>query len=301
MSRQNEERTKRQRTPYGRETRKERLRRKRRKRLILKIKLVCGLTAVLIFLLAALRFLVFPGSSLPKELVAPVIRTEQEVLETLSEYAKKDKDYKKIVEKADEYPETLLSALANNPEMIDYVKGYPDRNESAVGELTKSEKKDAHPLFLQWDTRWGYAPYGGSMIGLSGCGPTCLTMVLHILDPDTDLTPAAVAQKAEESGYYVEGTGTSWELMTAGAAEYGITGTELPLDESRIRQALDAGHPVICAMGPGDFTTAGHFIVIYDYNKKGFLLNDPNSTIRSKQAWTYEKLKGQIKNLWAYE
>lgn len=302
MSRQRTENTQRRRMADGRDTKRERIRRRRRRRLILKIKIVCGLTAVLMILLAIWKFVpVFNGDGLPKELAAPVVRSEAEVIEKLKEYAKKNKDYKKIVEAPDNYPEVLLAALANNPEMLDYVKGYPDRDESAVGELTKSEKKDAHPLFLQWDARWGYAPYGGSMIGISGCGPTCLTMVVHILNQASELTPVQAASRAEADGYYVEGTGTSWELMTAGASEYGITGTELPLDEGRMKQVLDAGHPIICAMGPGDFTTAGHFIVIYDYGKKGFRINDPNSSIRSSKAWTYEDLKGQIKNLWYYE
>ena len=40
--------------------------------------------------------------------------------------------------------------------------------------------------------------------------------------------------------------------------------------------------------------------VIYDYDKDGFQVHDPNSTIRSEKSWTYEELMGQIKNLWAF-
>lgn len=302
MSRQRTEHIQRSKTPDGREAKRERIRRRKRRRLILKIRIVCSLVAVLMILLAVWKLVpVFSGDILPKELEAPVVRSEEEVIDKLEEYAQKNKDYRKILDASSDYPEVLLAALANNPEMLDYVKGYPDRAGKAVGELTKSEKKDARPLFLQWDARWGYAPYGGSMIGISGCGPTCLAMVVHILDQESELTPAQTASRAEADGYYVEGTGTSWELMTAGAAEYGIAGTELPLDETRMKQSLDDGHPIICAMGPGDFTTAGHFIVIYGYDKKGFQVNDPNSSIRSSKAWTYEDLRGQIKNLWYYE
>lgn len=30
-----------------------------------------------------------------------------------------------------------------------------------------------------------------------------------------------------------------------------------------------------------------------------FVINDPNSTENSERLWSYDELKGQIKNLWA--
>ena len=53
-------------------------------------------------------------------------------------------------------------------------------------------------------------------------------------------------------------------------------------------------------MRPGDFTTEGHFIVIYGYDEEGFLVHDPNSRLRSEEEWTFQTLYPQIKNLWAY-
>lgn len=190
--------------------------------------------------------------------------------------------------------------MANNPEMLEYVKGYPEHNGTVRGELTKKEKKEDFPLFIQWDERWGYASYGSSSIGISGCGPTCLSMVIYGLTDNEMATPDKVARYSEEQNYYIEGTGTSWDLMTAGAAAFGVTGLELSLDEGAMKQELDAGHPIICAMRAGDFTAAGHFIMIYDYDKKGFLVNDPNCKARSEKHWTYDELQGQIKNLWSY-
>ena len=88
--------------------------------------------------------------------------------------------------------------------------------------------------------------------------------------------------------------------MTTGAASFGITGEELSLDESLMKKELDSGHPLICAMRAGDFTAAGHFIVITGYNKKGFQVNDPNCKARSEKRWTYDELKGQIKSMWTF-
>ncbi len=291
-------------TERERMRRREQMRRKKRRRLRRKIRRICRLTAVLALLLVAVFALkktnVIPGHH-NYEMEKPVQRTEEEVQKKLEEMAKKHKEYKDILEHYEDYPETYLAALANNPEMLDYVKGYLDSHGVLDAKLTKSEKKEDYPLFIQWDKRWGYASYGTSSIGISGCGPTCLSMVIYGLTENELATPDKVARYSEEQGYYIEGTGTSWELMTDGAAAFGVTGSELSLDESSMKQALDAGHPIICAMRAGDFTAAGHFIMIYGYDKKGFIINDPNSRTRSEKRWTYEELNGQIKNLWSYQ
>lgn len=291
-------------TERERMRRREQMRRKKRRRLPRKIRRICRLTAVLALLLVAVFALkktnVIPGHH-NYEMEKPVQRTEEEVQKKLEEMAKKHKEYKDILEHYEDYPETYLAALANNPEMLDYVKGYLDSHGVLDAKLTKSEKKEDYPLFIQWDKRWGYASYGTSSIGISGCGPTCLSMVIYGLTENELATPDKVARYSEEQGYYIEGTGTSWELMTDGAAAFGVTGSELSLDESSMKQALDAGHPIICAMRAGDFTAAGHFIMIYGYDKKGFIVNDPNSRTRSEKRWTYEELNGQIKNLWSYQ
>lgn len=49
-------------------------------------------------------------------------------------------------------------------------------------------------------------------------------------------------------------------------------------------------------MRPGDFTTAGHFIVLTKTENGQIKVNDPNSRSRSK-IWNYETLEKQIKNL----
>ena len=291
-------------TERERMRRREQMRRKKRRRLRRKIRRICRLTAVLALLLVAVFALkktnVIPGHH-NYEMEKPVQRTEEEVQKKLEEMAKKHREYKDILEHYEDYPETYLAALANNPEMLDYVKGYLDSHGVLDAKLTNSEKKEDYPLFIQWDKRWGYASYGTSSIGISGCGPTCLSMVIYGLTENELATPDKVARYSEEQGYYIEGTGTSWELMTDGAAAFGVTGSELSLDESSMKQALDAGHPIICAMRAGDFTAAGHFIMIYGYDKKGFIVNDPNSRTRSEKRWTYEELNGQIKNLWSYQ
>lgn len=246
-------------------------------------------------------FLSFAKKTSEYEVTAPVLREESESIAVLKGLAEKDRAYQVIYEHYEQYPENLISALVNNPEMLDFAKGYLGHKDNVTGGLTHGEKQQKYPLFLQWDKRWGYASYGESCIGLSGCGPTCLSMVAYALTQDSSFTPDQVATYAEQNGFYVEGTGTDWSLMTEGANAYGLSSTELSFGEQVMQQQLDQGNLIICAMGAGDFTTAGHFIVLYGYDENGFLVNDPNSLARSEKQWTFEELDGQVRNLWSYQ
>ena len=88
-------------------------------------------------------------------------------------------------------------------------------------------------------------------------------------------------------------------MISEGAEQLGLTATELPLVKKKIETALEAGCPVILAMGPGDFTTSGHYIVLIAVEEGGFRVNDPNSRENSSRLWSYEELEGQIRNIWA--
>ena len=124
------------------------------------------------------------------------------------------------------------------------------------------------PLFMQWDKRWGYIKYSGDLAGLTGCGPVCLSMAAYYLTSDANMSPDKIIAFAQKNGYALNGItekGSSWALISEGGKQLGLDVTELPLDKNRIIRNLDAGNPIICSMGPGDFTTTGHFIVLTEY------------------------------------
>ncbi len=232
---------------------------------------------------------------------APQILGNDEIKIKLEKLSNSNPEFKEVFRHADEYPQELLQALCNNPEMISYVSGYLTADGTPNGGITEEDLSTPVPLFLQWDTRWGYVPYGDSDVGQSGCAPTCLSMVIVALTGDTEATPNAVAAYSEKNGYYVKGTGTSWSLMTEGSSTFHISSKELPLSKSVIFSELESGHPIICSLRPGDFTTTGHFIVLTEVVDGEIRVNDPNSTARSSKLWSYETLENQIKNLWAFE
>lgn len=214
---------------------------------------------------------------------------------------------KYIQSHTDDYPEELISLLSRNVETVDFVYSYPKLAEAGLNtkeaaeraHLTEEELESDHPLFLQWDTRWGAIPYGSSMMALSGCGPTCLSMAVVALTGNEDATPAAVAMYAMQQGYYTEGAGTAWSLMTEGCTNYGLRSHDLALTEEDMARKLQDGCVLICSVSPGDFTQRGHFIVIYGYEDGWFEVNDPNSVINSNAKWKFDRLRGQIRNIWA--
>ncbi len=197
------------------------------------------------------------------------------------------------------WPRELIKMLDGNPDTKDFVLNYPLKKDlSPTIDLSEYKDSKSVPLLLQWDERWGYTMYGDEIMGLSGCGPTCLSMVCIYLLNDAKYTPPYIADFAERNGYYAPGSGSTWTLISRGAVDLGLDVTEIPLDESRIIRNLEVDNPIICVMGPGDFTTTGHFIVMTGYVDGKIKVNDPNSPTRSGMLWDYDDIKGQIRNLW---
>ena len=196
------------------------------------------------------------------------------------------------------YPTSLIELLDRNPETREFVLNYPFRQQESY-DMADFDRSTGVPLFLQWDSRWGYEKYGSDMMAITGCGPTCLAMVGYYLTGDSETyDPAVIAAYAEKNGYYASGYGSSWTLISEGAVKLGLDVTEIPLVEKRIKDNLEVGNPIICAMGAGDFTSSGHYIVLVGLQDGKFIINDPNSRANSEKLWSYEQIQGQIRNLW---
>lgn len=197
------------------------------------------------------------------------------------------------------WPESLRDLLERHPDALAFVEGYPDHKDDPPAETIGEVVQGQFPLLLQWDPRWGYVRYGDDLLAVTGCGPTCLAMAAAGLTGDDTITPAAVAEKAQQDGYWVDEV-TSWELMQTGCEAWGLVSEELPLSESAVTGALNDGRPIICSVRPGDFTTTGHFILLAGVEEDDIRVNDPNSPQNSDRLWSYAELEPQIRNLWAF-
>ena len=199
-----------------------------------------------------------------------------------------------------QYPASLLALMERNPETESFVKAYPQKkNETPIIDLSEYAHCAEVPLLLQWDERWGYTRYGSDFMAITGCGPTCLSMVAIYLTGDTSLDPRTIADFAQQNEYSVHGSGGSWTLISEGGPKLGLTVEEVPLDKNVLFHHLEKSTPVIAIMGPGDFTDEGHFIVMTGLDDGKIIINDPNSPKRSRLSWSFEDIQDQILNLWA--
>lgn len=196
-----------------------------------------------------------------------------------------------------DYPASLIALLERNPETEAFVLEYPTW-EKTDWDLSEYADSETVPLFMQWDQRWGYEKYGSDCIGITGCGPTCLAMVGYYLTGEERFNPANMASFSQRNGYYASGYGSSWTLISEGGVKLGLDVTEIPLVKKRMVDNVEVGNPIILALGPGDFTSSGHYVVIVGMEDGSFRINDPNSHANSQRLWSYEELEGQIRNLW---
>lgn len=199
-----------------------------------------------------------------------------------------------------QYPKQLKDLALKNEEALEFVYDYPAEHvKEHTIDLTEEVSMDSVPLFVQWDKRWGYEKYSGNFFAASGCGPTTLSMVVVYLTHDREASPIAVAKYSKEAGYSVDGSGSSWTLISEGCRHYGVKAKAVALDESRMKAELDEGHPIVVNVGPGDFTDTGHFMVITGYDDEGFSINDPNSIEKSGKRWLFKNISSQIRAVWS--
>ena len=175
-------------------------------------------------------------------------------------------------------------------------------DEPAVTSTPKDQwAKGEMPYLYQIDPQWSETEYGGGRFAKQGCGPTALSMVYIYLTGKTDLDPVQMAEFSTESGYATDEQGTSWALMSEGAAQLGLYSETLPAVPSTLQASLEAGHPLICVMAPGTFTEVGHYIVVERMTSDGkAVVHDSNSVGRSMRTWDLELICAEAENIWSF-
>ena len=266
--------------------------------------------AVAVVLLLALLLLLTkckPESEPEPEIVEET--TEETVLETTMNPYLCDTPAERLIIFArenglsmEEWPQEMLTLLEKNPDAEEYVQNYPLLKDTEQPiDLSDLVGTGEVPLLLQWDARWGYTKYGSGPMGLTACGPTCLSMVSLYFLEDAKYTPRYVADYAQENGHYARGAGTSWTLMSKGAKDFGLNVDTISPTKSVIMNNLEAGYLIICAMGPGIFTDFGHFILLAGAKDGKAIVHDPNSTTNSAKLWDVAEFKNEISMLWVYK
>jgi hypothetical protein len=153
------------------------------------------------------------------------------------------------------------------------------------------------PLYLQGDYRQTVCYIDGEAksVATSGCGATSMSMVIAYLTRNTNQTPYTLFKWAYDHGYY-DGDGLGHSCLSKLAGLYGVKGTWIKNDASQITEALQEGYPVIAHMGPGIFTSSGHYIVLRGITTDGHVLvNDPGSRKRNRYAYKLSTVVAQAR------
>lgn len=149
-------------------------------------------------------------------------------------------------------------------------------------------------LYMQTNSKWKNLDYSAlgekTNIGESGCGPTCMAMIIATLK-DTTVTPIDTCKWSKEHGYKAVNQGTYYSYFAPQGKAYGIdvkqlNGVNLYKKSNAVAKKyhdealaeIKKGNLVIACMGKGRWTRSGHFILWYDVEGGNVLINDPYNT-----------------------
>lgn len=141
--------------------------------------------------------------------------------------------------------------------------------------------------YKQYDTKWGSKIYSNhnskkQTMKSSACGPTAAADIVATLK-DNSVTPWTLAQLYMQNGFRTNNSGTAWGAFKWTAEKYGFSKFIQTSSLNTLKACLDAGGYVVCSMGPGYWTSGGHFICAWKYDKTYIYCNDPASSSRKKQ------------------
>ena len=141
------------------------------------------------------------------------------------------------------------------------------------------------PLYYQQDYPDNVVSWHGeeTSVAQSGCGATCVSMVIGYFYPEEEPEPDEMMRLAGDMELY-RGDGLGRDALRLLLAEYGVTGRWRMLDARAIENTLRKGKPIIVYVGAGYFTGSGHYIVLRGIAENGELLvADPNSEERTEE------------------
>ena len=147
--------------------------------------------------------------------------------------------------------------------------------------------------YLQTDPRWKEKDYSAkgekTTIGASGCGPTAMAMVLATW-ADPAVNPVSECAWALAHGFKAPHQGTYYGYFAKAAARYGLACRQLNYTslygnsksdihaKAKAKAAVDAGNLVIACMGKGNWTSSGHYVLVWKIEGDTIYINDPAST-----------------------
>lgn len=221
---------------------------------------------------------------------------KEDIIKNVEEAAKKDKKAQWVYDNYYNLDNVDAYLTGNDPDTIEFI--YNKNHNITDFEFYEGESvklKRQTPYYLQWDNRWAYDQLYPTNIGISGCGPTSLAMIISRLTGNL-VYPNEIAKKASS---YMNDGGMDWVFIDQITKEYGLKTTDINLDKEKMIEALKEG-PLLISVNKGYFTLFGHILVIDSYKDGKFIINDPNSVKNSIIEWDYEDIYDQILKIWSF-
>lgn len=160
-------------------------------------------------------------------------------------------------------------------------------------------------LLSQYDNKWTNEPYtilrnSSQTIGSSGCGPTCMAMVLGYY-VDKSITPIQTSVYAIENSHRTSYSGTSWGYFKEYAEEYDLEFLQTSSSTDVKKWMQEKNDPlVVCSMGPGTWGSQGHFVLLWELKNGIAYINDPASTSANRLQNKYSVVSGQCKQYFCF-
>ena len=141
--------------------------------------------------------------------------------------------------------------------------------------------------YKQYDSKWKKILYTitgnkSQTIGSSGCGPTSMADI-QATWVDKNVTPVEMCDYALKHGYRTTNSGTAWGFFKSIADAFGYKDFVQTKSMSSARNAIKNGAFVVASMGPGYWTSGGHYICLWKTDDTYMYANDPASSSRKKQ------------------
>lgn len=221
---------------------------------------------------------------------------KEDLIKNVEEAAKKDKKAEWVYDNFYNLDNVDAYLTGNDPDTIEFVynknHNFTDFN-FYKGESVKLKRKT--PYFIQWDNRWAYDTLYPTNIGISGCGPTSMAMIMSRMTGNL-IYPNEMAKKASK---FMNDGGMDWAFIDHISKEYKVKVEDVNLDKDKMIKALEEG-PLLISVGRGYFTLYGHILVIDSYKDGKFIINDPNSVKNSIIEWDYNDISDQILKIWKF-
>ena len=165
-------------------------------------------------------------------------------------------------------------------------------------------------VYHQTDPRWKKLPYRvkgeTATIGGSGCGPTAAAMAIETLTGQT-FTPVDACKWSVDHGYKALNAGTYYSYFVPQFRAFGIECRQMlgnslhnKPDHSihnKVKEYIRDGAWAIALMGPGTWTSGGHYVLVWDWNAK-VRINDPASTKDKRLNGDPDTFRREVKQYW---